>query len=205
VENLAVVALIFLNFIVGCSKSPSRLTPPDIDADAAAAALIEEYDMNKNSALDGEELDHIPAIKSALNKYDTNGDKQVSAEEIKSRIESWQIVPVASMPISCTVRLGRQPLANATIVLEPEKPFAGQLKRAIGKTDRGGFAQFSIQLDEESERSLNGVQCGLYKVRITAPLGGGRELPAKYNAKTKLGLEVAPDAAFMRSGLRFDL
>lgn len=191
--------------IVGCTGRSGRLFPPNIDATAAAAELIAEYDTNKNSAIDGTELDRIPAIKSALSKYDTNGDRQVSADEIGARIESWQIVPVASMPISCTVRRGRQPLPNATVVLEPEAPFAGQLLRAAGTTDKGGFAQLAIRPDGEEQRSISGVQCGLYKVRITAPLGGGRELPAKYNRETQLGVEIAPDAEFMRTGLRFDL
>lgn len=199
------VGFIAICLIVGCSGRSGRLLPPKIDADAAAEALIADYDTNKNAALDGTEIDRIPAIKSAISKYDSNDDKQVTADEIRARIKSWQIVPVATMPISCTVRLNRRPLSGATVILEPEAPFAGSLKPASGKTDKGGFAQLSIEFKDQPDRIVNGVQCGLYKVRITAPLGGGRELPAKYNTSTQLGLEVAPDAAFMRSGLRFDL
>lgn len=190
---------------VGCSGHSGRLSPPNIDAAAAAAKLIAQYDTSKNSAIDGAELDRVPAVKSALSKYDPNGDRQVSADEIAARIELWQIVPVASMPISCTVRRGSRPLPNAKVVLEPEAPFAGQLLRAEGTTDSGGFAQLAIHPDGEQRQSVNGVQCGLYKVRITASLGGGRELPAKYNTNTQLGMEVAPDAEFMHTGLRFDL
>lgn len=202
---LPAVGFVAICLIVGCSDRSGRLLPPKIDADAAVEALIADYDTNKNAVIDGTEFDRIPAIKSAISKYDSNGDTQVTADEIRARIESWQIVPMATMPISCTVRLNRRPLPGATVVLEPEAPFAGSLKSASGTTDKGGFAQLSIEFEDQPDRIVNGVQCGLYRVRITAPLGGGRELPAKYNTSTQLGLEVAPDAAFMRSGLRFDL
>jgi hypothetical protein len=196
-------------FILGstssCTFHSTGLRPPSIDARAAGEAAITQFDTNGDHLLAGPELDRIPAIRSALGKFDSNGDKQVSAEEIASRIESWQIVPVAAIPLNCSVRVSRQPLAGATIELIPE-PFLGdQLRPARGTTDNSGFAYLSMTSDDGNMPALSGVQCGLYKVRIAKLNGAKPAIPAKYNTETILGLEVAPDAPCVRDGLRFDL
>jgi len=201
--------LLMLGLIVcgnsSCTWNGARVRPPKFDAAAAGKAAIAELDANGDAVISGKELDRVPAIRAALDKFDANGDKQVSAEEITARIESWQRVPIAAMPLNCSVRIGRRPLASATIVLEPESFLGDQLRPATGITDQSGFAYLSMATDDGSTSAFSGVQCGLYKVRITQATGGKQTIPAKYNTDTQLGLEVAPDARYVRDGLRFDL
>jgi hypothetical protein len=203
------LTLLVLGFILcgssSCTRGRSGLRPPDIDAKAAGEAAITALDTSGDRVLSGQELDRIPAIRSALGMFDTDGNKQVSAEEIAARIESWQIVPVPAIPMNCSVRLGRRPLAGATITLEPESFLADQLRPASGITDSSGFAYLSMESGDGVTSGSSGVQCGLYKVRISKRSGTKEQIPAKYNSETTLGLEVAPDAPFIRDGLRFDL
>jgi len=91
------------------------------------------------------------------------------------------------------------------VVLEPESFLGDQLRPASGVTDKSGFAYLSMATEGGSVPPFSGVQCGLYKVRITKLSGGKQILPSKYNSATQLGLEVAPDAQCIRDGLRFDL
>jgi hypothetical protein len=198
--------LLMLGLVVcGNSSCTQRQRPPRIDADAAGKAAIAEFDANGDAVIGGTELDRIPAIRVTLDKFDTNGDKQVSAEEITARIEKWQRATIAAMPVNCSVRVGGRPLAGATIVLEPESFLGDQLRPATGITDQSGFAFLSMATADGSTPASGGVQCGLYKVRITKLNGSKQMIPAKYNSDTQLGLEVARDALFVRDGLRFDL
>jgi hypothetical protein len=200
---LALTAAASLILNGGCSSKPARIMPPTIDAVAAGKAAITEYDANGNGQIDGSELDKAASIKATLSKVDKNSDKGVSAEEITDRINAWKESKVGIMGCNVRVNLDGKPLENATITLLPEKFLGPAVKPATGKTGPQGSAMLTVDDPDLKAKRISGVQCGLYRVEITAD--GGKPIPAKYNTETTLGEEVAQDAHWVQTGLVFDL
>jgi hypothetical protein len=178
----------------GCSGGPPRTLPPEIDADAAAQQAIAMYDTNGDGAISGKELDKCPGIKDALEHYDIKHDGKVTAAAIAARIREWQESKVATTAAKVRVLLDGQPLEWATVTFEPE-PFLGpHVATASGQTANNGAALMTIAADPQNPQGerKSGVHCGLYKVRISKLMGGHETLPARYNSKTELGVEIAP-------------
>jgi len=148
--------------------------------------------------LDEKELEKCPALKSALEKMDTNNDKRLSAEEIAARLTLHQQAGIGITTVACKVWANHGPLEAATVRLIPE-PFMGSaFQPAAGVSDANGAVDLRIDGSK-----YPGVHCGFYRVEVSKTDGAGREsLPARYNAQTTLGAEVAPD---MRGGLVFKL
>jgi EF hand domain-containing protein len=186
----------------GCSSGQqSRLDAPGIDADAAGKQAIALYDANHDGVISGDELNKCPGIKSALKRFDTNGDGKVTAENIAGRIKKWQESKLAVISAVVTVTLDDNPLGDATVTFEPE-PFLGpNVAKVSGKTtDRGVVV---LQIDP---RTKPGMNPGIYKVRISKQVNGQETIPAGYNANTELGVEVAQDNPDVTlKGIRFDL
>ena len=63
----------------------------------------------------------------------------------------------------------------------------------------------TIEDERLKAKNLTGVSCGLYQVRISRQVGGKEMIPEEYNAKTTLGVEISPDAEWVKTGLGFDL
>jgi hypothetical protein len=171
--------------VAGCSGG-SRWEEPRATYDPAgvAQAALGSYDRNKNSQLEGAELDACPALKGALASIDKNKDKSLSASEIQERVEYY--VRLGQVATTVTVRLDGRPLAEATVTFEPE-PFLGAgLKPATATTSAEGVAG-AFQVEGQSLATL---PPGLYRVRVTKD---GTNLPARYNTQTTLGREVVTD------------
>lgn len=181
----------------GCTRKPSRVHPPSIDADAAGSAAMEAYDTNKDSKVAGDELLKAPSLKAAIDTLDLDKDKSVSAEEITKRIVAWQDSKRGLTTMIITVTYRNQPLEGAKIVFEPEAFLGENVKPATGTTDQRGMANMTTEGPEKL-----GVALGLYKVKITKD---GMDIPAKYNEQTTLGIEVGPDGGGMEEDIRFDL
>lgn len=178
----------------GCSGGPPRTLPPEIDADAAAQQAIAMYDTNGDGAISGKELDKCPGIKDALEHYDIKHDGKVTAAAIAARIRKWQESKMGITATKVRVLLDGQPLEGATVTFEPE-PFLGpHVATSSGQTAKNGAALMTIAADPQNPQSQRklGVQCGLYKVRISKQVGGHETLPPRYNSNTELGVEIAP-------------
>lgn len=191
--------------LVGCRRDSNRMQPPRIDARAAGEAAIRDYDTDGDGLLSEEEIARAPAIRVAQRRLDVNQDGKVSAEEICARVEFWQGLDVALLPVDCNVRLRGRPLAGATITLQPCSFLGGEVKPATGTVDRNGHSRLSISDGRLSAKDLSGVACGLYEVRISMRNGGRELVPEKYNEATTLGIEISPDAKWWTEGLRFNL
>jgi hypothetical protein len=187
--------------MTACSRGPARVHPPKIDPATAAAAALAEYDRNGDGALSDEELVAAPALQTAKSRLDVDPqDGRITAAEIAERIESWQATRLAILPISCSVQLGGRPLRGATVTLEPESFLGDAVKPATGTTLRHGSAGLSVAKPFRPAPTAMGVQCGFYKIRISKLQGDRETIPARYNAKTTLGVEVAPDATEVQTG-----
>lgn len=166
----------------------STVKPPDVNADSAAAAAIEAYDANGDGRLSGEELKKLPALTLAT--ADKDHDGQVSAEEIAARIRLWSEGETGLMSFYCTVTLDGGPLEGAQVTLDPEAFLGDAVKPASGTTRiDGAILKIDPELLPPDQRTLRGVQPGLYKVRITHK---NVTIPPRYNTATTLGQEVVP-------------
>ena len=86
------------------------------------------------------------------------------------------------------------PLEGATVTFEPE-PFLGpNVATASGQTGKNGATIMMIAADNGNPQGQRkaGVHYGLYKVRISKPVGGKESLPARYNVNSELGVEIGP-------------
>jgi hypothetical protein len=175
--------------LAGCNGSsrPLEAPTPKYDPDSVARALIAECDKNGNGTIEPGEALACPALTAAFADFDANRDKRVSADEIKKRVELWAGAPNGSLPVGCSVRLDGQPLGEATLTFEPEKCMGDAVKPAVGKTTPEGYCD-QYQIDGKTYR---GLAPGLYRIRVTKD---GAAIPARFNAQTTLGREIAPDA-----------
>ncbi len=184
----------------GCwSRKPPRVEAPSISAGSAASGAMKKYDANSDGKIAGPELDKAASLKSALAALDTNGDKAISEDEIKARIQSWQESQLGRMNLVVVVTRRGKPLPGAKVTFVPEEFLGGDVPQATGTTDEGGGATLSTV--GAAVEGAEGVAPGFYRVEITKD----NEIPAKYNEDTILGQEVALDAPGIQEGIEFDL
>src|SRR5437762_5289132 len=101
-------------------SGPKEGPLPKYDADGIAQAVMAEFDKNHDGSLDASELKACPSLYGALAAIDTNGDKKLSADEIRKRVEAYAAVPTGSIPVTCIFHLDGRPLAGGTITFDPE-------------------------------------------------------------------------------------
>ena len=122
----------------------------------------------------------------------------MSADEIAARLQTLHDSKVGLMSSAVQVTLNGKPLAKATVTLIPEAFLGSAFKRATAVSDTGG----NVMLQTEGAK-IEGVAPGLYRVEISLLDSSGREtLLTKYNTKTTLGCEIAPD---LKGALEFKL
>ena len=189
-QAIAVASLVGL--LTGCSGRAGRVEPPDVDPSQAANLALEAYDTDRSALLSASELEACPGLAAARQAYDTDGDDQISEQEIATRIESWYERRLALTSLSCRVHYKGKPLAGAEVVMTPEAYLGDSVKPARGTTTAAGSGIMAVSDDDlpEEHRGIKGVHYGTYKVQITHP---EVELPAKYNTETTLGHEIAHD------------
>jgi hypothetical protein len=196
-------AILSLALLVGCDVAPQRVMPPEINAIAAGKAAVDLYDTNRNGRIDGSELDQAPSIKSALERIDANGDHEVSASEITSRIYQWQESRMGLVGCSVRITSNGEPLEGITVAFMPEKFLGSNIKPAVGKTNHEGLAMLAVEDPELRARHLAGAQFGLYRVEITG--NDEKSIASQFNTETTLGEEVATDAECARHILKYDV
>jgi len=185
--------------VVGCGRGPGRVRQPSIDPAAAGARALEAYDTDRDGAIKGPELDASPALKSALERLDADRDGGVSAAEIAARVNAWKAMKTALTSVRCLVTQDGRPLPGATVTFEPEAFLGEHVKVATAQTNQFGDAAPTVADADKPDPSLpGGVHFGFYTVRISKPGGGRDAVPARYNAASTLGLEVAYDEPAIR-------
>jgi len=155
----------------------------------AAAEAISLYDKDGDGSLGADELAASPGLLSALDKYDTTGDKRLDQQEIAARLSDLYSSTSGLTTLTCFVTLDGRPLRNAKVKFVPEKFLESYVRSATGITDSNGTAAMGIADDElpDRARGLKVMQLGLYRVEITHP---SVKLPARYNTETTLGYEL---------------
>jgi hypothetical protein len=178
----------------GCwSGEPSRVYPPAFDPNAPQKAL-EMYDLKKDGAISGAELDKVPSLKSAFK------GSSVTADAIAARIRQWKASNLGRITFGVRVLHNGQPLPDAAVLFKPEAFLGSGLPVCSGTTDRMGYARISAPT---APGDAPGTPPGFYRVEITKP---GENIPAKYNTDTSLGEEISGDnEAIVGDGIHFDL
>lgn len=196
---LAFMSLTALSF-VACSRGPSRVAQPTISPSGAGSAAIAEYDKNGDGIISGDELNAAPALKAALPRLDSNNDGGVSADEVAGRVSAWIKMQSGMTSVRMHFTLDGQPLAGATVVLEPEAFLGDQVKTAVGTTNQFGDVSPSIKPEDRPDPTLpGGAHFGLYKVRVSKMVNGKETIPARFNTQTTLGQEVSYDDPGMKN------
>jgi hypothetical protein len=184
--------------LAGCrdGKGPKA---PSFDPSGSAQAAIEAYDTDGDGQLNAEELRQSPALAMSLPRTDANGDGALSADEIADRITYLQGA-TAVINGSVEVFLDGKSLEGATVTLDPE-PFMGDALKASSATTNDLGRTFIVGHDPD----YPGIWLGFYKVRISKKVDGKETLPAKYNTETELGLEAADDFEEQQNVIQFHL
>lgn len=194
---------ILLNLIVclvGCSRGPARVDPPDIDLEAAAEQAIALYDKDQSGSLNKVELVACPGMLAQMSAYDKDSNGEITLAEINERLASLYKARVGLTALMCEIRVNGKPLSNATVTFEPEPYLGDDMKTAVGTTDSSGSAEMSISEDElpSDLKDIRAVQYGTFKVRVTHPTV---TIPSKYNTNTTLGYETISGSPFAKFAL----
>lgn len=178
---------------VGCNSGPTKISIPIVDASAAASGAIKLADKDGDGAISKAEAVATPSLNMEFDKYDANKDGKIDAGEIESRIASWTVKRAKVVPISFYVKLDGRALEGAQVVMEPEPFMGGVLATAESQVSGSGACGPTVLPELLSKEIPVGMFCGLYRLKITHP---DKQIPAKYNEQTELGMEVAPDYDF---------
>lgn len=186
----------FLVMTLGCSGGPKTVAPVDVDPSSAAEQAMELYDSNSDGFLDDDELVAVPGILSAKSFYDKDTDGQISGQEIQDRLERWKELGLGFRPLTILITLDGKPLDAVDVKLIPEPYLGDAVKPASGKTMADGAVVVSVEPEDlpaalkSRPKKFHGVTGGTYKVELN---NASQDLPAKFNTKTTLGVEVATD------------
>jgi hypothetical protein len=186
--QLTHVALLAPLLCGGCgSLATPRVAPPKVDPRTAAGEAIRLYDTNADGSLDESELAACPAMKSARDRYDKDGNRQISQDEIAQRLEKVYSNAVGLLEVQCTITRNGQPLSGATVQFIPETFLGDTIHTAVATTNSDGMAIPSIPADQLPEKLRDAalMQVGIYRVEIEHP-----SLSA--DGVKKLGFEVDP-------------
>jgi hypothetical protein len=175
--------------LAGCGGGPSRVNAPSVDPAAASAEAIRLYDKDGDAMLSEVELAACPGILMHRSTYDVDGDGMVSQQEIEARVSQLVSARVGQTKLQIRVDWNGRPLPGASIKMIPE-PYLGEyVKAAGGTTGDAGVTVMQIPDEDlpESERGIQGVHVGTFKLEVTHP---SVSIPAKYNTQTTLGYET---------------
>lgn len=171
-----------------CSRVPSAPERPKLSPADAAQKAMAEYDANGDTFLTLTELEKSPPLLWSMERIDVNQDDMLTATEIAARIESWEKAPVIIVGGHVQFTLDGQPLAGATVTLEPEKFLGPAYQSETSQTNQFGETSF-----QGSQEQYSGIYLGFYRLRVSKKVGGQETIPAKYNTETTLGFEAADD------------
>jgi hypothetical protein len=182
----------------GCGQSGPQ--PPEIDPVAAGQTAVAKYDANGDGQIDAREVEDCPGLKVAFDRVDRNGDKRLSADEVTARIETWLSCGTIVMDAGTLVTLNGRDLDGASVTFEPEGFLGPGFKTCEGVTNQFGRASV-----KGPDPAYPGAYLGFYRIRVSKKVGGQEIVPARYNAQSVLGYEVADDIPNVKGLIELNL
>lgn len=173
---------------MGCGRrmavEPTILELPS-PSDATAQALT-KYDRNGDRSLSHEELAACPGLLSAVKTIDADGNNAISSDELQNRIAQIVDRNVRFLVLPCRLEIDGKPTGAAEVRFEPESFFGAMNKPAVATTGADGRA-----FPKTEGEPVPGIYPGYYRVRVSRKDAAGREtLPAKFNTDSQVGVEI---------------
>ena len=156
----------------GCGMmGANQVVAPSVQPAAAASAAIQAYDTNGDGRLDETELIKCPSLRSVLARWDADGDKALSEDEIVDRLSHMFTAGAGLLNISCRITRAGKPVPNCEVRFVPEEFLGGGIKPASGKTEADGAATIAIPPADRpaDQQDLPLMQVGLYRVELEGP------------------------------------
>ena len=173
---------------IGCSQTPAPPPLPKVSPRKAANEAMALYDANDDGMINADELSRSPALQVAQLSIDVDNDGSITAREIATRVRAWRNSTARMMKANPSFYFQGEPLAGATVTLEPA-PFLGpNYPTSTATTDARGIARFGGH-----DRRYPGVYVGLYTVRVSKLKDGQETIPAKYNTQSELAYEASAE------------
>jgi hypothetical protein len=104
----------------------------------------------------------------ARDRYDTDGNREISQQEIESRLKSIYTDSSPWVTVNCQVLQSGRPLPGATVRFVPEPFLEESLHTATGTTDNEGRVHPAVE-DAKLPEDMKGLlimQPGVYRVEI---------------------------------------
>ncbi|QEG35772.1 EF-hand domain-containing protein [Bythopirellula goksoeyrii] len=184
--NRQLVVITLLAPLLSCGGSGAS-NKPGIDPGIASAKAFELLDKNSDGLLNDAELQGAPGLAEGKSRADTNGDGQVSQEELASRIKSWNDSILRLVGPELEVQFNGRLVPGATIIIEPESFLSEWIEPKTVSTNEHGKCTPQIS------RELPGMNMGYYRIKVSKEVGGKERIPKKYNEQTQVGVEFCPD------------
>jgi hypothetical protein len=169
--SFRIFALVVISCLSGCGRGSGPGRASDVDPTEAAEKAIELYDKDGSGTLGELELAASPGILALREKYDTDGDQQVSEDEIAARLESMFPAGTGWLTVTSQVLQGSRPLVGAKVRFVPEPFLNDALQPATGTTDNQGRVIPAVA-DEQLPSDLKGLtvmRLGIYRVEVEHP------------------------------------
>src|SRR5262245_26902020 len=140
----ALVTMVFACLCIGCGEQRAQV--PTLNPSAAADQAMRDLDANGDGKLTKDELAACPGMLGAMSVYDADRDGKSSRDEIAGRLQAWFAKKVGLFTFRPAVTYQGKPLADAKVVLTPEKFLGGAIHTASGTTDAAGLV--ALQVDD---------------------------------------------------------
>ena len=186
-----VVASLLTLTVVGCSGNSAA---SNAVAMGIGKKVVKKHDKRGDGLLNSSELFDLKSIYYDRDKYDLDGDDEISAEEIAIRIDAWQGQAAAVHAVDVKVTLDGAPLAGATVRVIPEFDLGDGTQANVGLTDADGAVRIDVALEDLSQALKNpdfrGVFGSGFRIEVTHPQ---RKIPDEYNVDTRPCRGIARD------------
>jgi hypothetical protein len=170
--KLLVGAIASFPLVVGCGNSPPEaVTAPRYSPQKFASSLLERCDADSSGSISKEEATKAPGLVANWDRYDTNGDGAISADEIAARAQVWVDRRDGMVSIRCVVKQKGQQLGDVTVKLIPDESLEGVIHPAetVSHDSRSSSLSIPPELKSEAHKNIAGMQYGLYRVEVSHP------------------------------------
>ncbi|TWU27748.1 hypothetical protein [Bythopirellula polymerisocia] len=184
--NRYLLILLLVAPLLSCGDT-GAIKKPDIDPEASSAKAFELFDKNSDNLLTDEELKLAPGLAEGKSRADTDSNGALSAEELSTRIQTWNESIERLVCPELEVRFNGRIVPNAIVTFEPEPFLTDWLETKQTRTDDVGRCSPKIS------RELPGMNMGYYRVKVSLEVGGKERIPKEYNEQSQLGVEFCTD------------
>lgn len=161
-----------MSLVAGCGDSPPEAVgAPRYEPQKFASSLLQRCDADSSGTISKEEAAKAPGLVADWDRYDSDGDGALSADELAARAQVWVDRRDGMVSIRCVVKQQGKQLGNVTVKLIPDESLEGVIQPAETVTHESRSSSLSIppELKSEAHKKIAGMQYGLYRVEVSHP------------------------------------